>query len=163
VRSFVDELTGLYNRRGFLTLAEQQIQTASREERGLMLLFIDIDRMKHINDHFGHKAGDMAIKDTADVLRQTFRGTDIKARLGGDEFAVLAPEVHPARASALVARLQRNLQKHNARQKRGYDLSLSVGFARYDHYLPKSLTELMDQADRTMYADKRQEEQACAA
>ncbi|MCM8776092.1 MAG: diguanylate cyclase, partial [Candidatus Omnitrophica bacterium] len=90
--TIVDELTGLYNRRGFLIHAEQQVKLANRTRRGFFLLFADLDDFKKINDNFGHPEGDNALRETAKILKTTFRGSDIKARMGGDEFAVIVIE-----------------------------------------------------------------------
>src|SRR5262249_23002037 len=128
--SLTDDLTGLYNRRGFTTLAEQQMKLARRTQRGLYLLFLDLDRFKQINDTFGHLEGDRALVQAAEVLRRTFRNSDIVARLGGDEFVVLAIDTQDDR-SVLLQRLQEQLQACNARSDRGYELSFSVGWARY--------------------------------
>src|SRR5205085_6171671 len=87
-----DELTGLYNRRGFLALAERQLKLARRSGRSLLLFFIDVDGLKDINDAFGHGEGDAALKCTAEALETTFRDSDVIARFGGDEFAALAIE-----------------------------------------------------------------------
>src|SRR6185369_5039973 len=89
--SVSDELTGLANRRGFMLLAEQQIKLAQRTGKGLVLVFADLDRLKWINDTLGHAEGDRAIQDTALILRNSFRTSDIVARLGGDEFVALSP------------------------------------------------------------------------
>jgi diguanylate cyclase (GGDEF)-like protein/PAS domain S-box-containing protein len=151
----VDELTGLYNRRGFLTLGEQQLKMAGRTKRKLLLLFADFDHLKRINDSLGHPQGDQALIDIADVLRETFRESDILARIGGDEFVVLALETDSANPETLTARLQKNLEAHNASADRRYRLSLSVGVARYDPEHPCSIDELLARADRLMYAQKQ--------
>src|SRR5690242_3311426 len=85
----VDELTGLPNRRAFITLSEQALKLAARLERDVLMIFIDVDHLKYINDTFGHLAGDRALIDTARVLRESCREADIIARLGGDEFVAL--------------------------------------------------------------------------
>ena len=87
----VDELTGLPNRRAFITLSEQALKLAMRMERDVLMIFIDVDRLKDINDTWGHLVGDRALIDTARVLRESFREADIVARLGGDEFVALMP------------------------------------------------------------------------
>ena len=97
--ALVDELTGLHNRRGFLLLAEKQLQIARRTGRPDLLLFVDLDGMKRINDEFGHEAGDAALRRTAAVLHAAFRTSDIIARLGGDEFVVLCPNTGPEAAA----------------------------------------------------------------
>jgi diguanylate cyclase (GGDEF)-like protein/PAS domain S-box-containing protein len=153
--AFLDELTGLYNRRGFLTLAEQQLKTADRAKRKMLLLFADFDHLKHINDTLGHTQGDLALIEVADVLRDKFRESDIIARIGGDEFVVLATETGEASADAITARLQENLKAINAREGRRYKLSLSMGIAHYDFEQPCSIEALLARADRAMYERKQ--------
>ena len=88
--SLTDELTGLYNRRGFTLLAEQEVKLAHRMNRTMLLFFCDVDNLKGINDTHGHAQGDLALKEVSAILKETFREADILARLGGDEFVVLA-------------------------------------------------------------------------
>ncbi len=157
--ALVDELTGLYNRRGFFTLSQQQLKTANRAKRKMLLLFTDFDGLKLINDAFGHSEGDRALIETADILRETFRESDIIARIGGDEFVVLAAETGKANANAVITRLQENLEARNAKGDRRYELSLSAGIAYYDPESPCSIDELLAQADRAMYERKQGDHQ----
>jgi two-component system cell cycle response regulator len=103
--ALVDELTGLYNRRGFLKIGEQHVKLADRAKREMSLLFVDLDHMKQINDTFGHQEGDQALIETAVILTKTFRRSDIIARIGGDEFAILAIEAHKSNVESLTTRL----------------------------------------------------------
>ncbi len=153
--ALIDDLTSLYNRRGFVTLGQQQLKAASRTKRRMVLLFADFDGLKLINDAFGHSEGDRALIETADALRETFRESDIIARIGGDEFVVLAIETNGSPAEVLAIRFQENLKARNVRENRHYRLSLSVGLARYDPEHPCSIDELLTQADRAMYEQKR--------
>jgi diguanylate cyclase (GGDEF)-like protein len=152
--ALTDDLTCLYNRRGFLAAATQQLKLARRNAQGLLLFFCDVDNLKKINDSYGHRDGDLAIVHVAGALQQTFRGSDILARLGGDEFAVLAMEASTQSQEVILHRLEKSLKKSNANQSR-YEMSLSVGLARFDPKHPVSLGELMAQADRAMYEQKR--------
>lgn len=154
-QSFLDELTGLYNRRGFLTLAEQQIKLARRAKRSLVLIFADLDGLKQINDTYGHREGDRALQAAADLLKKTFRSTDILARIGGDEFTVLALEAGGSTAHLLSSRLQQAAKAHNAKKHHPYQLSLSLGWATYDPHSKASLEDLMVQADRSLYKEKK--------
>lgn len=158
--SLVDELTNLHNRRGFETLAYQQLHLAHQAKMQMVLLFADLDRMKWINDTLGHHEGDQALKETANILKKTFRKLDIVARIGGDEFAVLAIGTSPASAETLIARLQQNLKCHNAKGNLRYKLSLSVGIALYDPEFPCSIEELMSRADALMYEHKRSKQKS---
>jgi diguanylate cyclase (GGDEF)-like protein len=154
-KTLVDELTGLYNRRGFISLARQQIKTAERLARDVVHVFLDVDGMKEINDTFGHREGDLALIESADILRATFRESDVLARMGGDEFAVLALETSPLAADALVDRLRRHVADRNSRGHRPYALSFSVGSTRHAAGTPCLLDELLARADGLMYEQKR--------
>lgn len=153
--ALVDELTGLYNRRGFLTLARQQLQVADRLEKRMSQTFVDLDGLKWINDTFGHPEGDRSLIETADLLRDTFRESDIIARIGGDEFVVLAFEAPGTSTELFAARLKRALAGRNAPPERRYPLALSMGVACYDPAIPCAIDELVQRADQLMYADKR--------
>jgi diguanylate cyclase (GGDEF)-like protein/PAS domain S-box-containing protein len=150
-----DELTGLYNRRGFITLGEQQLKIASRIGKKVSLFFTDIDGMKSINDTCGHHEGDAALRDTALTLRHAFRESDIVARIGGDEFVLLAIETDDDTATVLRRRLTERLDHFNSNSNRPYRLSLSVGVAHFDPEHPCSLDDLMTDADARMYAEKQ--------
>lgn len=152
--SIVDDLTGLYNRRGFFTLAQQQMKVAERARKQMFLFFADLDKMKLINDTLGHKAGDSALLDVAVALRKVFRESDIIGRMGGDEFAILAIDAKSGTGKALTERLHAILETYNLPGKK-YRLSLSVGVAHYDPGRPSSLDELIARADRFMYNEKR--------
>ena len=153
--SVVDELTGLYNRRGFLTLAQREVKLAERTGKGLELFFIDLDGMKRINDTLGHQAGDNALIGTAAILRQTFRESDIMGRMGGDEFAVLAIDAADENRGGLIKRLRGALDAYNGPHAKEYELSLSVGTARFDPENPIPLDELITKADALMYEEKQ--------
>jgi diguanylate cyclase (GGDEF)-like protein len=152
--ALVDDLTNLFNRRGFFLLAEQQIKVADRQQKGILLLYVDVDDLKQVNDTFGHSAGDMALIDVANIMRETFRKSDIIARIGGDEFVVLALETSWALAEILAFRLQEKIQSHNTKTTQPYKLSLSIGFSYYDPGNPCSLEEIIAKADRYMYEEK---------
>jgi diguanylate cyclase (GGDEF)-like protein/PAS domain S-box-containing protein len=153
--AITDQLTGLYNRRGFITLAEQQLKYADRTKRKGMLSFIDLDGMKHINDVWGHEEGDRALVNTAKILKRAFRESDIIARIGGDEFAVLASDVIDSMQDVFINRLDQQIDIHNAQKDLMYMLTLSVGSTFYEPDKPCSLDELMSKADKLMYEDKR--------
>ncbi|MCG6534431.1 MAG: GGDEF domain-containing protein [Syntrophales bacterium LBB04] len=151
--SLRDLLTTLYNRRGFITLAEQQLKSANRERRQLRLTFLDCDGLKLINDVFGHLEGDNVLVDTAEILRQTFRESDIIARLGGDEFGVLS--INNPESDIFSDRINQNIEKFNAQASRPYRLAMSWGTAIYNPESRMSLDELMSEADRLMYIHKK--------
>jgi diguanylate cyclase (GGDEF)-like protein len=158
--ALTDDLTCLYNRRGFFAAATQQLKLARRNSQSSLLLFCDVDNLKKINDSFGHKEGDLALVRTADALEEAFRDSDILARLAGDEFAVLVVEASNEDEAVILSRLEKALKKSNAGESR-YELSLSVGVARFDPQNAVSLGELMEQADRDMYEQKRRRPGRC--
>ena len=153
--SMTDLLTGLNNRRGFLTLASQQLKFSDRHQKEMMLFFADLDGMKQINDTLGHEEGDKALIDVAAILRETFRASDIIARVGGDEFAVLAIDAAEISPEIIMARLQNQMDTYNNEGYRRYKISVSVGVSFYDPKNPCSLDELMSRADQLMYEQKR--------
>ncbi len=150
--AITDDLTGLYNRRGFLASATHQLKVAQRNGQNLLLFFCDIDNLKRINDSCGHREGDLALIRAADALKKTFRESDLLARLGGDEFAALATEAGQNQ-EVILSRLEENLQNSNADESHA-SLCLSVGLARFDPKCPTSLGELMSRADQAMYEYK---------
>ncbi len=153
--SLTDELTGLYNRRGFMALADQHLKIANRVKTGFYMLYADLDNLKSINDTFGHKEGDMALIAAANILRESFRESDIISRIGGDEFVIFPVVTTEVSVEVIKTRLQKNLDLHNAVKARGYELSLSVGIPYYDPEKPLSLEELLAQGDKLMYAQKK--------
>ncbi|MFA6413495.1 MAG: PAS domain S-box protein [Syntrophales bacterium] len=153
--SITDQLTGLHNRRGFITFADQQLKLSDRTKRGMLLFFADLDGMKLINDTLGHEEGDNALMEVAAILKETFRAVDIMARMGGDEFAILAIDSTEVNSEIFSTRLQERIDAHNQQENRSYSLSLSFGCACYNPENPCSLDELIGHADRLMYENKR--------
>jgi len=154
--SLTDELTRLYNRRGFMTLADQSLKSAIRAKSRLVLMYADMDNLKQINDTLGHPDGDHAITAAAQILRQTFRQADIVARIGGDEFAVLAAEDQSGGHDILLSRLNGNIAQFNLQNPNAYAISLSVGVAHFDPHHPSTVAELLAAADKNLYVDKKQ-------
>jgi diguanylate cyclase (GGDEF)-like protein/PAS domain S-box-containing protein len=152
--SLVDELTGLKNRRNFEILAEQQIKLVMRTGSKFVLLYLDLDRFKNINDGFGHKEGDLALCEAAGLLRESFRSSDIIARLGGDEFAVLLVDTDEAQSRTLLARLNAAVDRRNAKTSRPYELVFSIGMSACRNPDHCDLAWLIATADEMMYRDK---------
>ena len=152
--SLKDELTGLFNRRGLLREAAPYFEFARRQKEQVLLIFIDLDGMKRINDDFGHNEGDNALVNTGGILTRSFRTTDIIARLGGDEFAVLVTDATADKDQA-IARVNQNLRDYNAKETRGYKLSFSIGVATLEPERMTSFEQLLEQADSAMYEQKR--------
>lgn len=153
--SMTDGLTGLYNRRGFITLAEQQLKVARHTDRGLILVYADLDRLKFINDTHGHQAGDLALIQTAEILERTFRASDILARLGGDEFAALAVRGNTEGERAIPIRLQKALKEYNTNSGKPYKLAMSIGSMYFEPKAAFSIEDMMTRADQAMYEQKR--------
>ncbi len=153
--SLTDELTGLYNRRGFLTLAEQQLRFAHRTNQDLLFIFVDLDGLKRINDTYGHPEGDRALVAMAQVLRETFRSSDIVSRIGGDEFAILAIDAYEGSSDIIAAALQENMSRYDSSHNLDYKLSASLGAVRVDPENTRSVEDILAQADQELYAQKR--------
>lgn len=150
-----DDLTGLLNRRGLFTIAQNQCELAGRNDFNLNFIFLDVDGMKIINDKFGYKTGDEALIDIADILMKSFRSSDIIGRIGGDEFTVIVTGAPDTNYSLVTKRLQDNLNAHNAKAGKPYKLSVSIGLTLYDHKNPCSINELLSIADQMMYEQKK--------
>ncbi len=153
--SITDHLTGLYNRRGFLSLAEQQFKLADRNKSAILLFFADLDGLKDINDRLGHEEGDRALIEAASVFKETFRTSDIIARLGGDEFAALAIDIKEENSEIFTSRLKYLTDRQNKLEGRKYKLSISIGSSYHDPEHPLSMDELISQADKLMYEQKK--------
>lgn len=151
--SLIDELTGLYNRRGFFLLVEQELKLTEHRDLPFSLFFMDIDNLKEINDSLGHDMGDQVIIDMTQHLNGCFRKADILARLGGDEFTCFAL-ASKGEAKLVVERLEVAIAAFNRLEKRPYKLSVSVGHVSYDDYQDLSLRHLIKQADEKMYEQK---------
>jgi diguanylate cyclase (GGDEF)-like protein len=158
--SITDELTGIYNRRGFFNLFKHHLKLAKRQNIQLLLLYADLDNLKYINDTFGHQEGDAVLLEVANILKTTYRESDIIARIGGDEFVVFPVGTSDEHVDAIILRLQKNIDAFNAQKKRSYNLSISVGVSRYDSLSPNSVDELLAEADRLMYNQKKNKRSA---
>lgn len=156
-QSLSDELTNLYNRRGFMSVSSHHIDSALREGRKLLLIFADLDGLKRINDTLGHSEGDRAIKDVANILKVSLRTSDVTARIGGDEFVVLTTLASGEDADHVVARLKASIDSFNNNNERPYKLSVSFGTAELDPESDIDLIELLNRADCRMYEHKRRQ------
>ncbi len=143
----IDELSGVYNRRAFFKTAEQQLRLLRRLRKQALLVLVDIDGLKEINDAFGHAAGDVALVDAVELLRNTFRESDIIGRMGGDEFAVLAFEVGPEEMTTIPRRLTKSLAAYNKTPDRRARLAFSLGFAVVTPESGTSLGHLLKEAE----------------
>ena len=158
--SLLDDLTQLYNRRGFLAEAEQRLKEARTQRFRIFFLFMDIDNLKWINDSWGHQKGDQALMQFASILTKALRRSDVKGRLGGDEFAVLAEETEGFTHEKLVERIQSRVSSFNRIKDFPFSLSLSLGISYFDPEHPSSIEELLVRADKLMYEQKRTKSRA---
>ena len=154
--SLVDPLTGLYNRRSFMIIVEQQLKKSLRSnQKNMHVIFIDMDGLKTINDQFGHSEGDAAIKEIAALLRQTFRSMDVLARIGGDEFLVFLQDTPEQNIQTVLKHLRSNVDNWNLNRAKPYDLKVSLGTAVHDPANPCDAETLIKKADSLMYEEKR--------
>jgi diguanylate cyclase (GGDEF)-like protein len=153
--AIVDGLTGLVNRRGFETLAQNGLNVCRRMQRPASLLSFDLNGFKSINDTFGHAEGDLALRNFANALKLTFRSTDIIGRLGGDEFAALLLDSSPSDTRAAIERLRVSVKSQNERERRGYELRFSVGHVDTDGLEAADIGRMLLDGDTKMYSDKR--------
>ena len=149
-----DALTSCCSRRYGLNLLEQQIKTAKRKKAPILLIYLDVDNFKYINDTFGHQEGDMVLKEVVNLFNSTLREIDIICRIGGDEFLLIFPDSTPKDISLIKKRLDKNLEKLNQSLNRPYKISFSIGFSIYDPFNPQPVEKLIHLADRAMYEDK---------
>jgi len=160
--SHKDELTGLNNRRGFLALAEQNVRVARRQHTPYLLMFVDLDGLKTINDTLGHAEGNRALIETAEVLRGSLRQSDILARLGGDEFAAFCLCSGDRDEAVVRARIGTTLAELNRTPDRAYPLNFSMGVLRCSPQDDVTIEVLLERADRLMYQEKKSKKRETA-
>jgi diguanylate cyclase (GGDEF)-like protein/PAS domain S-box-containing protein len=153
--SYMDDLTGLYNRRGFLLFAEHQLKLAVRNDQSVVMVGVDMDGLKAINDTFGHANGDRALVELANALRGSFRDSDVIGRIGGDEFVVLTTESNETGAEHAVERLAMRIAGRNGEGDLPWPLAASVGWVRAQPTGPEDLVTLLARVDERMYEQKR--------
>lgn len=153
-QSLRDPLTGLYNRRGFVALANTQLRMARRGHRHCLLICADLDHLKTINDTWGHEAGDRAVVAAAKVLLGSIRDSDIVARFGGDEFVALAYDAGSEALPGVVGRIEQGLREVVGRLTLPHPLGLSLGAVEFDGGTRVELSRLIEQADRALYREK---------
>ena len=130
--SFIDGLTGLYNRRGFVTLSEPYIKRAQRQKGQFLIVSADVAGLKQINTVGGYDEGDTVLRAVAEILKKSFRDSDLLARLEGGSFAVMAVDANTDKGPIIATRIQYNVQEWNNRTIRNYELKLNLGFTEFD-------------------------------
>jgi diguanylate cyclase (GGDEF)-like protein len=152
--AITDELTGLYNRRYFLTRWDWEYERAKRYQRPLACLMIDVNGFKQVNDQLGHQTGDLVLKRVAQELKEVLRQSDILARLGGDEFVIALPETDSVQATSVAEKLRRvNVRIPEGKTRGLSSVSLSVGMSRIGD--EESPQDLLAAADQSLYTYKR--------
>jgi diguanylate cyclase (GGDEF)-like protein/PAS domain S-box-containing protein len=154
--SLTDELTGLYNRRGFHALAEQQLRMANRLKNGIFMLYADIDNLKEINDTYGHQEGDRILVEFAKILKENYRESDIIARIGGDEYIVIPVGSAEDNIEVINSRFYACLERYNKHSNLKHDITASIGIVFYDPASPCTIDSLLVQADKLMYCQKNE-------
>ncbi len=158
--SRTDEMTGLYNRRGFLALGQETMNLAVRMDKVGLVVFADMDGLKEINDRYGHEAGDRAIIAMGKALKKTFRSMDVVSRLGGDEFAVVAIDLSKSFIKTLRDRLNSLIAEYNRTSKESFTLSLSFGAVEFSGGENSDLESLLSSADAVLYQEKKEKRAA---
>lgn len=151
----MDDLTNISNRRGFMLLAQHSLQLCTREKIPAVLVFMDLDDFKPVNDKFGHAEGDRVLAVFAEQMKSTFRGSDVIARLGGDEFVALLTNLTKKSADDVVARFRQSLTKVNQQADPGYDISFSYGIVEFDPDKHREIEALLSAGDSLMYETKQ--------
>ena len=149
-----DELTGLYNRRGFLEYAVKAITDSDNRNKKALLCYVDMDNLKLINDRYGHDDGDFALRLIARILNETFRNTDIIGRIGGDEFVVFAIVDMPDYENVIKKRIADITARNNDRTGKPYSVEVSTGICEFTCGEGVDIYELLDQADEKLYVEK---------
>ncbi len=155
-----DELTGISNRRGFLSLGQQALAVCGRGNRPATLMMFDLDNFKRVNDAFGHAEGDHVLRIFARLLTEVFRSSDVIARFGGDEFLVLLTHTDEAEIDAVQARFDERLKALNKEHGRSYSIACSIGTIGIDPKQGKALGALLAEVDGVMYSVKHQRRSA---
>ena len=151
--TIVDELTGLYNRRGLHTLGNQQVELAKRHNDDIFIFYLDLDGMKEINDTLGHDYGDKALLTSSKIMHRTFRTTDILSRIGGDEFVVVAVKAQYEFIPIIIQRIKDYIKEENDNLK-DYQISMSIGVSKVDLEHDAPLEDAIKNADKEMYRVK---------
>jgi diguanylate cyclase (GGDEF)-like protein len=151
----LDELTNISNRRGFLVLAQHSLSLCARQKIPAVLVFLDLDKFKPINDKFGHAEGDRALISFSSLMKSSFRNSDVFARLGGDEFVVLLTSTSKQQAEEIIEKCNQSLKKYNQEANRGYDVAFSYGIVEFNPEKHPAIEELLANGDSLMYEVKR--------
>jgi diguanylate cyclase (GGDEF)-like protein len=158
--SKTDQLTGLYNRRGFLECVQNVINSTKNYNKELLVLYADMDHLKMINDQYGHEEGDFALKEIAAILKEAFRSTDVVSRFGGDEFVAFALTGNPNYSETMKQRIDDISKQHNAEVEKPYVIEMSVGICEVLCNPAIDIQHVLEEADKQLYIEKRMKKRA---
>lgn len=151
----IDTLTGFYNRGMGLTLLENEIKTLRRKKEVFSICYIDLDRLKYVNDNFGHSEGDDLLILACNFIKKGVRDNDILCRIGGDEFVILFPKLQQVDVERIMESILINVDKKNTNELKPYDISFSYGIVQVEEDNSKSIDEIIQMADAKMYQYKK--------
>lgn len=154
-KSVKDDLTGLYNRRGFFELSNKIMNCSGASSKDFLLVYTDLDGLKGINDNYGHTEGDDAIIAAAEILREAFEESDVIARIGGDEFVILKICNGSDNGDDFKTRIKAAVDSYNSSSDKPFKLSISVGAIRYSGEEKANIDELLKISDMMMYSEKQ--------
>jgi diguanylate cyclase (GGDEF)-like protein len=157
--SLIDQLTGLYNRKGFYTLVQNHMEIAKRDNKKAILVYAEVNNIKRINNKFGRQEGDMMILGTANNMKATFRKSDIIARIGSDEFVVFLSGAAEENIKRVIDRFRQSITIHNSKKRGKYDLSIDIVLLTYDLETGFSVDDMLARARDLMYEGKKSVEE----
>jgi diguanylate cyclase (GGDEF)-like protein len=155
-----DTLTGIYNRAGFFKLSEFTVAQSVMNKVPVCVIFMDVDGLKKVNDMYGHDEGDNLIKGVASVLKEIKRHGEIMMRYGGDEFVLLASGYNDDQARNVIERIERGMERFNETSGKLYKLEASIGYCITTLESKEALNDLIENADKEMYRNKKEKKAA---
>ncbi|PBC89246.1 LOW QUALITY PROTEIN: diguanylate cyclase (GGDEF)-like protein [Caldicellulosiruptor bescii] len=156
----LDDLTGLFTRNEGMIYLEKQIQLSKMNETHFVVCFIDVDRLKQVNDTFCHQIGYELLKSFAQILKESIRSYDIAFRYGGDEFVLILYKATIREANIVLTRIQNKIDEFNAKVQKPYKIQISYGFAEYSPTSNLNSEDLIKIADENMYKVKKEKKKS---
>ena len=157
--SVSDQLTGVFNRRGFLIESQKILEKYKNKDSTGAVIFADVDDLKIINDSFGHDDGDFVIKKAASILKDNLRISDIVGRIGGDEFVAFIVDIDSSQVNSICERIKKYAQNFNKRSNKPYNIYISMGVYCFNCMDNETIDQLMTNADRRLYENKKNKSQ----
>jgi diguanylate cyclase (GGDEF)-like protein len=154
----LDELTLISNRRGFMTLVDHSLKVCRRNKIPISIVLFDLNKFKTINDTYGHHEGDFVLVSFAQILLESFRDCDVVARLGGDEFVVMLLDSDEQRVGTVLERFRNAAVNASKKLGKPYQIKYSMGVAHFPHDTDEAIENMIQAADKAMYADKKDQD-----